>query len=86
MVNYGLENCVIPKERVYSNEFFDEILSGKRALIDSFSRMKSFLSKRVKTKDRCGFYLSESLYDRVPRYLLYNKKFNKEYKQKMDFK
>ena len=62
-----------------------DILSGKRALMASLCECKSFLSSRVKQKGRCGFYLAESVDNHVPYFMLYNKKFNKKLKEKIDF-
>ena len=65
-----------------------DILSGKRALIDTFSEFKSVLSIRAKNKERCGFYVANSaIYSvtHLPQYMLYNKKLNKKLKDKIDF-
>ena len=61
-----------------------DILLGKRVLIYSISKFKSYLSIRVKQKERCGFYLAESVYTHGPSFMLYNKKFNKKLKDKID--
>ena len=71
---------------MFSVEIMVDILSGKRALIASLYGLKSFLSSRVKQKRRCGFYLAESLVDYAPKFMLFNKKFNKKLKEKIDFR
>ena len=86
MVKHGLQNCVVPEERVLSDEIMDEILSGKRALIKNFSTYKSILSERAKEKRRCGFYISESEANYQSHFMLFNKKFNKKLKEKIDFR
>ena len=86
MIKHGLPNCVVPEERVYSEEIMDDILSGKRALIQYLSTYKNILSKRVKNKRRCGFYISKLVANYQPQFMLFNKKFNKKLKEKIDFK
>ena len=84
MIKHGLQNCVVPEERVLSDEIMDDILSGKRALIQPLTRYKRILSERAKKKRQCGFYISEANYK--PLFMLFNKKFNKNLKKKIDFK
>ena len=61
-----------------------DILSGKRALISSLTGFKSHLSIQVNQKERCGFYLAESAINHELYFMLYNKKFNKKLKDKID--
>jgi hypothetical protein len=84
MLKLGLRNCLIPGGKLSSHKIIDETLSGKRAIIASSSYFKSFLSERVKQKGRCGFYLSKSVVDYEPHFILFNKKFNKKLKGKID--
>ena len=86
MVKHGIQNCVLSLERLSSNEIMNDILSGKRALIRSLGSYKSLLSIRVKKKERCGFYISELAAYYEPHYMLFNKKFNKNLKEKIDLK
>ena len=86
MIKHGLQNCIVPNERVFSDEIMDDILSGKRALIESLPMYKSIFSERVKNKRRCGFYISESEANYLPHFMLFNKKFNKKLKDKIDFR
>jgi hypothetical protein len=69
---------------MFSDEIMVDILLGKRALIAPLYGFKSHLSYRVKKKRLCGFYLAESLVDHVPKFMLFNKKFNKKLKEKID--
>ena len=86
MVKYGLQNCVLSEERVFSDEIMADILSGKRVLIYPLSMYKSILSKRAKNKRRCGFYISKSEVNYKPLFMLFNKNFNKKLKEKIDFR
>jgi hypothetical protein len=86
MVKHGIQNCVLSAERLSSNEIMDDILLGKRAVILTLPTFKSLLSIRVKNKGRCGFYISESAVNYHPSFMLFNKKFNKNLKEKIDFK
>ena len=83
MIKFGIDNCVFSEEQVFSDEILDDILSGKRALIESLATYKSRLSYRAKNKGRCGFYTSESATNYEPHFMLFNKKFNKNLKEKM---
>ena len=86
MIKHGLHNCVLPYERVLLDEMIDDILSGKRALIESLSAFKCILSERAKKRGRCGFHISESVANYEPHFMLFNKKFNKRLKDKIDFR
>ena len=86
MVEKGIHNCLLPHEKAFSKEIMNDILSGKRVLIDSLGEFKSYLSILVKQKERCGFYLAKSVINYVPRFMLFNKKFNKKLKEKIDLK
>ena len=86
MIKHGLQNCVLPDERLFSDEIMDDILSGKRALFDSLLNYKSILSERAKKKRQCGFYISELEANNEPEFMLFNKKFNKKLKEKIDFR
>ena len=86
MIKHGLQNCILPDERMFSDEIMDDILSGKRVLLHSISTYKSILSERVKKKIQCGFYISESETNYQPHFMLFNKKFNKKLKEKIDFR
>jgi len=80
----GLQNCFIPYKRIYSDETMEEINLGKRALISSIISSKMILSKRVKEKKQCGYHLSK-LENIEPQFLLFNKGFNKKFKEKIEF-
>src|SRR4030081_2386787 len=82
MEENGIHNCLLPHEKVFSKEIMSDILSGKRALINALSKFKSHLSIRVKQKQRCGFYLAESIH--MPLFMLYKRTFNKKLKDKID--
>jgi len=84
MMKHGLHDCVIPYNKMYSDEIMDETLFGKRALISSIFTDRKMLSERVINKRKCGFYLSKVKYE--PKFMLYNKKFNKELKERIDFR
>ena len=84
MIKHGLENCLVPYERLFSDEIMDDILSGKRALMQSLLSLRSILSQRAKNKSRCGFYISETNYK--PLFMLFSKNFNKKLKDKIDFR
>ena len=85
MIKHGLHNCLLSNDQqFYSEETYSDILSGKRALIASLSTFKNFLSHRVKQNRQCGFHLAESVAERMPHFMLYNKKFNKKLKEKLD--
>jgi len=86
MVKYGILNCVLPEERVFSDEVLDDILLGKRALVESLATYKSHLSYRVKNKGKCGFHTSKSAMIYESHFMLYNKNFDKRMKEKIDFK
>ena len=86
MIKHGLQNCVVPNERLLSDVIMDDVLSGKRAVLRSLAKCKSLLSIRVKKKERCGFDISELAAIYEPHYMLFNKKFNKKLKEKIDFK
>ena len=86
MIKHGLDNCVLPYERVLSDEIIDDILSGKRVLITALSSYKSILSERVKKKGRRDFYISKLEAINEPEFMLFNKKFNKKLKEKIDFR
>ena len=86
MVEKGIHNCFIPSDKVYSKEIMIDILSGKRASIYSLLEIKSYLSIQVKQKERCGFFLAESVINSYPTFMLYNKKFNKKLKEEIDLK
>ena len=86
MIKHGLQNCVVSEERLRSDEIIDDILSGKRVLIQTLSLYKSILSERAKNKKQCGFYISESEANYEPLFMLFNKKFNKKLKEKIDFR
>jgi hypothetical protein len=86
MVKHGLHNCLLPFAQVISDEIMKDTLSGKRVLMLDLSTFKTFLTNRVKQKGQCGFYLSESVVDYMPLFMLFNKKFNKKLKDKIDFR
>ena len=86
MIKHGLQNCVVSRKKVFSDEIMDDILSGKRALIKSLATFKRYLSNQVKNKGRCGFYISKSEANYQPQFMLFNKKFNKKLKEKIDFR
>ena len=86
MVKHGIQNCFLSRERLFSNEIMEDILSGKRALIQSLSTYKSILSERAKKKGRCGFHISELEANYQPHFMLFNKKFDKKLKEKIDFR
>ena len=85
MIKHGLQNCIVSNKRVYSDEIMDDVLSGKRVIIYPLSTYKTILSKRTKNKRQCGFYISESEANYEPQFMLFNKKFNKKLKEKIDF-
>ena len=85
MVEKGIQNCLLPYEKMFSKGVMSDILSGKRALIFNLSELKSYLSIQVKQKGHCGFYLAESAINHIPQFMLYNKKLNKKLKDKIDF-
>jgi len=85
MVKYGLENCLVSNEKLNAEETLNDIPLGKRALIGSLPTYKSILSVRVKHKGLCGFYLGKSVVNEQ-HYMLYNKKLNKDLKEKIDLK
>jgi hypothetical protein len=84
MVEKGIHNCLLSYENAFSKEIMNDILSGKRALLNSLSEFESYLSIQAKQKERCGFYLAKPEIDRLPHFMLYNKKFNKKLKDKID--
>ena len=84
MLKFGLHNCLVPAAKLNTPEIIDDTLSGKIAIISSSSYFKWFLSKRVKQKELCGFYLSKSVVDYNSHFMLFNKKFNKKLKEKID--
>jgi len=85
MVKHGLQDCIVPYENLFSDKIIDEVLSGKRALLESLSSYKVTLPELVRKK-RCGFYISESEANYKPHSMLFNKNFNKELKDKIDLK
>jgi len=85
MIKHGLQNCLIPRHRLWmEHKIMDEILLGKRASIGHLSTIKEVLYKRVMDKRQCGFYVSEIKYE--PYFMLFNKKFDKKLKEKIDFR
>ena len=88
MVEKGIHNCFLPYEKVFSNVIISDILSGKRVFLanECFIRIQKLSFNPNKEKERCGFYLANSVIDGVPHFMLYNKKFNKKLKEKIDFR
>jgi len=84
IIDKGEDNCLVPYVKLLSDEIMSETLSGKRALIDSIEGFKGFLSNRAEKKEECGFYLAEKASDHLPFFMLFNKKFDKQLKDKMD--
>lgn len=62
----------LPQKELNSKKSFDDVLDGNRVVFQSVSSISRTLSKRIKNRHRCGFYISRIHYKNLLT-MLFNK-------------
>jgi hypothetical protein len=79
----GPNQCIVSAKILNSDFLLDEILAGKRVLFRSTTSLKELLARRVREKKKCGFHIAKTSFIKVPVFMVLNKNFNHELREKI---
>ena len=82
----GTDRCFLPQLELNSESAMIQIIRGKRVILGELSNFKDTLARRVKNKNVCGYHLGSESFARVNYAMLFNKKFDRELKNKINIK
>ncbi len=82
----GPNKCFVSKSVINSDFILDQTLEGKIVMFRPISIIKQLLTKRVREKKKCGFHIARSSFETVPIFMVFNKNFNREMKEKIRLK
>ena len=78
--------CFLSRKEINANSMMNKVLKGDRVLYRSEGSIKEAFIKRLENGEKCNFHISKSNVDQSIKTLLFNKRFDKYLKRKIDHK